>query len=278
LNAIIDTFYSMHKRLYVPNLPTLDHSYDRIHLYISPKGSSRQGGRRGGRRRVFYDFFDYYCVYEYDFFTALYKSQKKIELLFPKVQRLPNLQNMQSALDSIMELVEEKLNEGDYLTVSNHLKSIYDGMKAKPQRVVDEHIVWTDDRTVTRPNVAFRLTTEERRLVMHSRMHEYYQREIDDLLFDIEDTQEKLARVVAAKKMLWTMSRNKIARDDYKIEHKEMCAVEKEMKLTLREFKKVKISSGGYIYNQKQLRQQLLARLTHLILHRFLHHHRHIHN
>jgi hypothetical protein len=152
---------------------------------------------------------------------------------------------MQSALDSIMELVEAKLNEGDYLTVSNHLKSIYDGIKEnekKPQRVVDEHIVWTDDRIVTRPNVAFRLTTEERRLVMHSRMHEYYQREIDDLLVDIEDTQEKLARVVATKKMLWTMSRNKllcmIARDDYKIEHKEMCALEKEMKLTLREFKK----------------------------------------
>jgi hypothetical protein len=149
---------------------------------------------------------------------------------------------MQSALDAIMELVEAKLNEGDYLTVSNHLKSIYDGMKIKPPRVVDEHVVWTDDRIVTRPNATFRLTLEERRLVMHSRMHEYYQREIDDLLVDIEETQEKLARVVATKKMLWTMMRNKllclIAREDYKTEHKEMCALEKEMKLTLREFKK----------------------------------------
>jgi hypothetical protein len=137
---------------------------------------------------------------------------------------------MQSSLDAILELVEDKLNEGDYLTISNHLKTIYDHSHKKAPRI---HVAWSDDQR-RRPPDAFAMVEER------PRPHQQYQREINELQFYIDDAKGKLACVVAAKKRLWTMSRDKsyclLAKQDYRREHKEMCAVEKEIRLTLREF------------------------------------------
>ena len=127
-------------------------------------------------------------------------------------------------LDTIMELVEGKLPEGDYLEISNSLKEIYTitSETVKKIRVSEiEPVVFTMDCTPQRfytpreqlqDRISFRLTIEEQRIIFFRRLDmdfEYYsgllctqiemiKREIKDRSVEKKENLKEIKRIKLA--------------------------------------------------------------------------------
>ncbi len=140
----------------------------------------------------------------------------------------------QTALQEVHS-ISEKLDSGDYLTVSNNLKIIYDIVAKKPNGehkiiptdIIRKHkfVISEDDQL--EKHTSFALTTLEQRLVMNSRFRRYYTAEIEELNVNIANTTEFLKNTKKEKKELYDVY--KITRDKYdKNAHKSACLSERQ--------------------------------------------------
>ena len=115
-------------------------------------------------------------------------------------------------LDTIMELVEGKLPEGDYLEISNALKEVYTitSETAKKIRVSEiEPVVFTTNCTPQRfytpreqhiDRVSFRLTIDEQRIILFRRLDMDFQYYSGLVCTQIEITKREIKDRAADKK------------------------------------------------------------------------------
>ena len=153
---------------------------------------------------------------------------------------------MQDALNSIMELCESNMNENDYLIVTGQLKRIYDENKKKHKsanKVINaDRILNTDELQIIGPNVIFRLSEHEQKLIMDSRIAQYYEeidltirQEIDSISLQLrETTEEKRDAWAYLKEWRNSFSANRV---NSLYEHRELVQKEKELKARLKQLK-----------------------------------------
>ena len=66
------------------------------------------------------------------------------------------------ALDAILELAESKLNEGDYVTIAKHAKTLFNQLQPNKQRtIIDTNRVLSRRLLNRSPNIVFELTYAE---------------------------------------------------------------------------------------------------------------------
>jgi hypothetical protein len=150
---------------------------------------------------------------------------------------------VQTALQEVHS-ISEKLDSGDYLTVSNNLKIIYDSVAKKPNgehRVIPVEIIRKHNRAISEEDqlekhTSFALTIAEQRLVMNSRFRRYYATEIEELNLNIANATEFLKNTQKEKKELYDVY--KITREeDDKYAHKAACLSERQATYDLSELK-----------------------------------------
>jgi hypothetical protein len=137
--------------------------------------------------------------------------------------------------DALQEVhsISEKLDSGDYLTVSNNLKIIYEIVdkhvehKVIPTEIIRRYNCEISEDDQLERHIAFALTQSEQRLVMNDRFRRYYANEIEELELDIANTTEFLKNAKKEKKELYDVY--KITRDKYdKKAHKSACLSERQ--------------------------------------------------
>ena len=90
----------------------------------------------------------------------------------------------QEAMNAIMELGESKLNEGDYIALSNYLKVVFNDLQTnpKPPPILGTNRIVTRRILVRNPNIVFELTPDEQVEIMQSRYKQHYRDSIDELI------------------------------------------------------------------------------------------------
>jgi hypothetical protein len=130
-------------------------------------------------------------------------------------------------MDVILELSEQKMNEGDYLKISKCLKVIHDEKS--------NNIVSTDrilNTSMIEPNALYRLTDEEVIQVMRTRYKQYYEFCITELEKTIAEVQLHLRKTTHDKKIAWTKFRDERT-DESRQEHKQLVQKEKITKANI---------------------------------------------
>ena len=152
-----------------------------------------------------------------------------------------------NALQEIHSIGEEKLNSGDYLVMSNHLKTIYEttladqALACQQSYVIQPHIIRKYDRVLSEDDqinkrISFALTVEEQFLVMRDRFRRYYETELTELALSIVETTELLKQTRELKRefyLEYTYFRGK----DNKIAHKSACMRERNLNADIAELK-----------------------------------------
>jgi hypothetical protein len=140
-----------------------------------------------------------------------------------------------SALDAILELAELKLSEGDYLTVANHAKTLFNELKPKKQRpIIDTNRVLSRRLLNRSPNIVFDLTYAEKVDLMQSRYKLHYQFAIDDLTVRIHSKKSELNTIKFEKQYKWaTIKMMRVVKsndiEDTRNKHKELVKQEREI-------------------------------------------------
>ena len=152
---------------------------------------------------------------------------------------------MREAMDSILELCEKGLNTGDYLTVSNNMKELYDSF-AKKQRYaliqdVTKDTIISYDKQI-KEKISFILLEEEQEIFIEHREKKEDIRRKQHALYQLNTMRTVLASITAEKRLLWTKYNvAKVGQDteinDLFIEHKECVQREKEYKQKIKDFR-----------------------------------------
>jgi hypothetical protein len=114
---------------------------------------------------------------------------------------------MREAMDSILDLCEKGLNDGDYLTVSNNMKELYDSFAKKQryaliQNVTKETIV--SYGTQIKDKVSFILLESEQEILIEHREKKEELRRRQNALYHINTMKTVLASITTEKRLLWT--------------------------------------------------------------------------
>lgn len=152
---------------------------------------------------------------------------------------------MREAMDSIMELCEKGLNNGDYLTVSNNMKELYDAF-AKKQRyaliqdVTKETIISYE--TQIKEKISFVLLESEQEIFIEDRMRKEQLRRKQNALYQLNTMKTVLAAITTEKRLLWTKYNvAKLGKDsdtnELFIKHKECVRREKEYMQKIKDFR-----------------------------------------
>lgn len=118
------------------------------------------------------------------------------------------MDKVQQSLDLILELSEEKLMEGDYITVSKNLKDIYEYLKDptdSPYIVLPtSHVSRLYSMQEQRDDlVSFRLTVIEQYKVMRDRIIKNYDLRTGNLITELSELKRSLQMNTSEKKMRW---------------------------------------------------------------------------
>ena len=150
--------------------------------------------------------------------------------------------SFQDALQEIMTICEEKLCEGDYITASNHLKTIYKNVKT-PQKhqVIPVHIIRNYNRVISEDDqldkkTSFALTEEEQILVMKDRFRRYYETELEELNDSIKITTTLLKETRELKRDLYSEYKYSGCEEE-RSAHKSACMRERDIAKNLHELK-----------------------------------------
>jgi hypothetical protein len=153
--------------------------------------------------------------------------------------RLPDLNNIQQAMNIILEKSEDSMNEGDYLEVANKLKSFYTDVKKleslvresaplyiKQNVIVESHLDYYKD-------VSFRLSREELRNLMNGRIRERDIRMIDRIKENIVVCYRELNDIQRNKRFYWdgikSLPDRGSIKDNMRIQHKKFVEAEKNI-------------------------------------------------
>ena len=153
--------------------------------------------------------------------------------------RLPDLNNIQQAMNIILEKSEDSMNEGDYLEVANNLKSFYTDVK-KLESLVRESVplyirqdVIVESHLDYYKDVSFRLSRDELRKVMNGRIRERDIKMIARIKKNMEECCIELKDIQRHKKIYWDSMKSTHARgtlkDNLRIQHKNLVDEEKKM-------------------------------------------------
>ena len=117
------------------------------------------------------------------------------------------MSEIQNKFHEILSTIEDKLNSGDYLMVSDHLQSIYK-LVNKRQQVIPVHVVRKLESVISEDiqdenGISFNLTVEEQVLVMRDRYIRYYTEFIEDTNQEIKEVDDELKRAVENKQIKW---------------------------------------------------------------------------
>lgn len=137
------------------------------------------------------------------------------------------INDARQAMDVILELSEQKMNEGDYLKISKCLKVIHD---IKSNNIVSTYKIL--NISMIESNSVYRLTDEEVIQVMRSRYKYYYEFCITELEKTIAENQLLLIQTTHDKKTAWTKFRDERTYDTRK-EHKQLVQKEKITKANI---------------------------------------------
>lgn len=152
--------------------------------------------------------------------------------------------SLHTALQEIMTIGEDKLNEGDYITVCNHLKTIYETQKTdkhQKQRIIQVHTIRPYERVISQDNqndkhISFALTEDEQVLVMKDRFRRYYQIESEELHEYIKITSRILKQTRDVKRELYAEYKLTGGYEDRRA-HKSACMRERAIASDLKELK-----------------------------------------
>jgi hypothetical protein len=146
----------------------------------------------------------------------------------PQTQSI-SVQDDREAMDLILELSEQKMNEGDYLKISECLKVIHE---SKAHNVVPTYRILS--RFMIEPNSLYRLTHDETIQLMRSRYKDYCEFCIIKLEESIAEDQILLRQTIGDKKVAWTRLKHDNT-DKSRQEHKELVRNEKRLKTRINE-------------------------------------------
>ena len=144
------------------------------------------------------------------------------------------------AMNAIMELGETKLNEGDYIVLSNYLKIIFNHLQTntKPPPILGTKRVLSRRILIRNSNIVFELTPYEQVEIMQSRYKQHYQDSIDELIERIDSIKIEQETVKFEKQHKWAMI--KILRavksdelEDVRLQHKELVQQGKTLQSTI---------------------------------------------
>lgn len=107
------------------------------------------------------------------------------------------MSSIQIALDAVLEIGEDKLNEGDYLTVSKHLKNIFDAVSKKPRKVVASNRILTEEMMLSRSSHSYELSMDEKLMVMKTRK----EKQLSFMKLEIKSARVELKEVVQNKRV-----------------------------------------------------------------------------
>ena len=153
---------------------------------------------------------------------------------------------MKDAMDSIMELCEKGLNNGDYLIVSNNLKTIYDDLVKKQRYAIISNMCENDIIEYNfqmREKVSFILLEDEQLLLIKERERKEEKRRKENALYQLETMHKELSAISTEKRLrllkynLAKDADNFVKSKQFFIKYKEQIQIEKEYKQTVREFK-----------------------------------------
>ena len=158
--------------------------------------------------------------------------------------RLPDLSSIQQAMNIILEKSEDSMNEGDYLEVANNLKSFYTDVK-KLESLVRESVplyirqdVIVESHLDYYKDVSFRLSREELRRLMNSRIRERDIKMIERIKKNMEECYIELKDIQKHKKLYWDSIKSMHARgtlkDNLRVQHKNFVDEEKKMVESIR--------------------------------------------
>jgi len=144
------------------------------------------------------------------------------------------------AMNAIMELGEIKLNEGDYIVLSNYLKIIFNDLQTNTKqspilgikRVLSRRILNRNS------NLVFELMPDEQVEIMQARYKQHYRDSIDELIERIDSIKIEQETVKFEKQHKWAMI--KILRavksdelEDVRLQHKELVQQGKTLQSTI---------------------------------------------
>ena len=153
--------------------------------------------------------------------------------------RLPDLNNIQQAMNIILEKSEDSMNEGDYLEVANKLKMFYTDVK-KLESLVRESVpmyirqdVIVENHLDYYKDIAFRLSRDELRRVMNGRIRERDISMIARIKEHMAECYIELKDIQRHKKFYWdgikaAHTRGAI-KDNLRVQHKNFVEAEKRM-------------------------------------------------
>jgi hypothetical protein len=153
--------------------------------------------------------------------------------------RLPDLNNIQQAMNIILEKSEDSMNEGDYLEVANKLKSFYTDVK-KLESLVKESVplyirqdVIVENHLDYYKDISFRLSRDELRRLMNGRIRERDIRMIDRIKENIVVCYRELNDIQRNKRFYWdgikSLPDRGSIKDNMRIQHKKFVEAEKNM-------------------------------------------------
>jgi hypothetical protein len=137
------------------------------------------------------------------------------------------------AMDTIMEIAEEKMDEGDYLKISKCLKVIYDAKPENTQQIIYPSVIMS--RSAIDQNALYLLTYDETITIMQSRCKLNYENCIETLKISIPDLELQRIQIADDKKAAWKKLQQERTDDNRKY-HKQLVQREKNMKAELNEY------------------------------------------
>jgi hypothetical protein len=135
-----------------------------------------------------------------------------------------NIHDEREAMDIILEISEQKMNEGDYLKISKCLKVIHE---VKTHNIVPSHEIL--DSSMIEPNSIYILTHDETIQIMRGRSKYYFEFGITKLERKIAEGQLVLRQVTNDKKTAWNQLK-KERTDETRKYHKSIVQKEKLIK------------------------------------------------
>jgi hypothetical protein len=148
-------------------------------------------------------------------------------------------------MDSIMELCEKGLSEGDYVTVSNNMREIHDAFVKKQryaliQDVTKETIISYEKQI--KEKISFVLLESEQEIFIEDRMRKEELRRRQNALYRLNAMKTELASITTEKRLLWTKYNvAKLGKDsdtnELFIKHKDCVRREKEYEQKIKDFR-----------------------------------------
>ena len=153
--------------------------------------------------------------------------------------RLPDLNNIQQAMNIILEKSEGSMSEGDYLEVANKLKMFYTDVK-KLESLVKESVpmyirqdIIVENHLDYYKDISFRLSRDELRRLMNGRIRERDISMIARIKEHMEEYCIQLKDIRRHKKLYWDSIKSFHAtgnlKDNLRAQHKNLVEEEKKM-------------------------------------------------